>query len=132
MKGLLYIALSFFFLVKSNAQCMATDSVGGTSLSGNVYNKVFFSDSLCSSFCIVIKKEVKPHYHRFHSEHVVVLDGEGSMKLNGKIILMRKGDVVFIPKNAIHSVKSTGVVPLKVLSIQAPRFDGNDRIFVEE
>lgn len=109
-----------------------TDSIGTQTLSENIYNKQLFGDSLSTSFCIVIKKEVKAHKHQYHSEHVVVLEGEGIMKLDGESLPIKKGDLIFIPKNSIHSVKRVSKVPLKVLSIQSPAFNGNDRIFVEE
>lgn len=83
-----------------------------------------------SSFVIVIKKEVKLHKHLQHSEHVVVLEGKGQMTLGNKGFEIKKGDVVFITKTT-HAVISTGDVPLKVLSIQAPKFDEKDRVFIE-
>ncbi len=92
---------------------------------------MLFTDSLTSSFCIVIKKEVKAHKHLTHAEHVVVLEGTAQMRLGDKQFEIKKGDVIFIPKNTVHAVKNTGKVPLKVLSFQAPNFDGKDRVFIE-
>jgi mannose-6-phosphate isomerase-like protein (cupin superfamily) len=109
-----------------------TDTIGSRSVSDNLYNKALFGDSLTSSFCITIKKEVKAHKHASHSEHVIVIEGEGSMKLADKTFTIKKGDVVFVPKNIIHSVKTTSKIPLKVISVQAPLFDGKDRIMIEE
>ncbi|MDO9000775.1 MAG: cupin domain-containing protein [Bacteroidota bacterium] len=97
----------------------------------NIYNKALFGDSLVSSFCIVIKNEVKLHKHEHHSEHVFVIDGEGQMSLENKLFTIKKGDLIFIPKNSIHSVKTTSKQPLKVMSIQAPIFDGKDRIIIK-
>lgn len=119
---------SVFF---TSAQSLSTDSVGLKSNTDNIYNRPAFSDSLASSFVIVIKKEVKAHKHASHSEHVLVLDGEGSMKLGDRIFTIKKGDLVFIPKNTVHSVKTSSKKPLKVVSIQSPVFDGKDRIMVE-
>ncbi len=107
------------------------DSVGLNSKTENVYNKAAFNDSLASSFCIVIKKEFKAHRHVFHSEHVIVMEGEGIMQLGDQTFTIKKGDLIFIPKNIIHSVKTTGKNQLKVISIQSPMFDGKDRIFTE-
>jgi mannose-6-phosphate isomerase-like protein (cupin superfamily) len=123
-----------------NAQSMSAssggiqnvDTIGSNSKAENLYNKSIFGDSLASSFCIVIKKEVKAHRHAYHSEHVVVMDGEGMMKMGEKIFSIKKGDVIFIPKNTVHSVKTLSKTPLKVISIQAPLFDGKDRIMLEE
>jgi mannose-6-phosphate isomerase-like protein (cupin superfamily) len=95
----------------------------------NIYNRPLYSDSLTSSFVIFIKKEVKEHKHESHAEHVIVLDGTAEMKLGEKSFTIKKGDMIFIPKNTWHSVKTTSAIPLKVISIQAPNFDGKDRIF---
>jgi mannose-6-phosphate isomerase-like protein (cupin superfamily) len=108
------------------------DTVGRKTVSDNIYNKPAFNDSLASSFCILIKKEVKLHKHLTHSEHVVVLEGEGKMTLGDKTFYIQKGDLVFIPKNTAHAVKNEGTVPLKVYSIQSPSFDGKDRVMIEK
>jgi mannose-6-phosphate isomerase-like protein (cupin superfamily) len=116
---------------KSYSQHFSTDSIGAKTVSDNIYNKALFSDSLASSFVIIIKKEVKLHKHLHHSEHVVVLEGKGQMTLGSKSFAIKKGDVVFIPKNTLHGVISMDEQPLKVLSVQAPKFDGKDRIFID-
>lgn len=126
------IALALFPFVNQAQTHCTTDTLGTTSKTDNIVNRGLFGDSLTSSFCIIIKKEVKAHKHQFHSEHVVVVDGEGLMKLGDKMFTVKKGDVVFIPKNTVHSVKTTSAIPLKVISVQAPRFDGSDRVWVEE
>lgn len=118
-------------LTETKAQHINTDSIGAKTISDNIYNKSLFGDSLANSFVIVIKKEVRLHKHLQHSEHVVVLEGAGQMQLGDKHLEIKKGDVVFIPKNTIHAVKSTGKVPLKVLSVQSPNFDGKDRVFID-
>jgi len=125
---IIFLTTTFF----GKSQTVSTDTIGNKSATENIYNKVLFGDSLASSFCIVIKKEVKSHKHLNHSEHVIVVEGEAIMHLGDKTFTIKKGDVIFIPKNTIHSVKNTGKQPLKVLSIQAPRFDGTDRIMIEQ
>ena len=94
-------------------------------------NKKLFSDSLASSFCIIIRAEVKLHKHLQHTEHVIVQEGEAIMTLGDKQFTVKKNDVIFIPKNTFHAVKVTSSIPLKVISIQTPLFDGNDRVFKE-
>ena len=94
----------------------------------NIYNRPLYSDSLSSSFIIFIKKEVKSHKHLTHTEHVTILEGEGEMILGEKNFMVKKGDIIFIPKNTFHSLKTTSAVPVKVLSVQSPRFDGTDRV----
>lgn len=89
------------------------------------------SDSLASSFLLCITGEVPLHLHRAHTEHVSVLDGEGLMILGDTVLTVRAGQVLTIPKGTPHAVKRTGTAPLKVLSVQAPLFDGTDRVLLD-
>lgn len=98
----------------------------------NIHAMKYASDSLVSSFVIWIKNEVLAHKHETHSEHVLVISGKGTLLMNGKEYTLRKGDFIFIPKGTTHSVKVKGKKPLQVLSIQAPYFDGTDRVIVPD
>jgi mannose-6-phosphate isomerase-like protein (cupin superfamily) len=128
MRGLLLI-ISFLFCLKGFTQIVNTDTIEQKA-AGNL-NKQLFADSLSSSFCIIIKSEVRAHKHLKHSEHVIVQSGEGVMKLGDKEFLIKPGDIIFIPKNTVHSVIVKGKKPLKVLSIQSPYFNGDDRVMME-
>lgn len=122
----------FIFPLFTQAQSyQSLDTIKAPAVYDNIYSRSIASDSLVSSFVIFIKKEVKKHKHILHSEHVYVLDGEGDMLLGEKLFKVKKGDILFIPKNTIHALKVTSATPLKVLSVQAPLFDGSDRVFVE-
>lgn len=98
---------------------------------GMNFSKSLFIDSLVSSSVICISKEVKLHKHLEHAEHVLVLEGEGEMKLGSEVFFIKRNDLIFIPKNTPHAVKTISAIPLKVLSIQAPLFDGKDRVMME-
>lgn len=98
----------------------------------NIYVKKIDSDSLVSNFIIWIKDEVKAHKHLTHCETIIVLEGAAIMTLGDKKIEIKKGDYIFVPKDTPHSVKVTSEIPLKVISIQAPEFNGDDRIFMKE
>ena len=89
-------------------------------------------DSLSTSFLIWVKKSVRIHRHEHHSENVYVIEGEGDMTVGDKTFRITPGSYIFIPTNVVHSVsvdESKGV--MKVLSVQSPFFDGNDRVFVD-
>ena len=90
-----------------------------------------YSDSLCSSFMICIPRGVAGHYHRYHTEHVTVLEGTGIMLLADSVFSIAAGHSVVIPKGAVHSVTTTSATPLRVISVQSPYFDGSDRVFIE-
>lgn len=90
------------------------------------------NDKNSTSFIIWIENEVKAHKHESHTENIYILEGEGEMKLNGNIIILKSGDYINVPEKIIHSVKVTSSQPMKVLSVQSPEFTGEDRVFVEE
>lgn len=126
------IFLLFLFPLFTQAQIQQSlDTIKAPAVYDNIYSTKISSDSLSSGFVIFIKKEVKKHKHIEHTEHVYVLEGEGEMILGDKTIQVKKGDIIFIPKNTVHSLKVNSKSPMKVLSIQSPFFDGKDRIFVE-
>lgn len=89
------------------------------------------SDKHASSFIIFIKEGVKLHKHVKHTEHVLIIQGKGTMKLGELSREVKKGDLIVIPKGEPHSVEVKGKKPLKVLSIQSPKFMGEDRIMLE-
>lgn len=80
-----------------------------------------------SSYMIFVKDIVPPHRHNEHTEHVYVIEGAGIMLFNDEYINIKQGDVIAIPPKTVHAVKTTSADPLKVLSVQAPRFEGSDR-----
>lgn len=110
---------------------LSLDTVKAPASYENIHVVPIASDSLVSSFVIFVKKEVKAHKHVTHSENVYILEGEGMMTLGDKKFKVKKGDMVVIPKNTVHSLKVTSSKPAKVLSVQSPVFDGKDRVFVE-
>jgi quercetin dioxygenase-like cupin family protein len=99
-----------------------------------VYNRMLYTDAQVSTFLIEIKNEVKEHYHQFHTEQVYVLSGKAEMKMgdSNRWRTIKEGDLIIIPANTPHAVRVKGKQALRVLSIQAPNFDGNDRIWVED
>ena len=129
----LFILLTFTLFV--NAQdtnwILQSEQLIPPSNYANIHVQNLFNDTLSSVFCIWIKKEVKLHKHASHTEQVMVLEGEGKMQLNGKETLISKGSIINIPKGTPHKVTVTSTIPLKVISIQSPRFDGTDRIILE-
>lgn len=131
MKKIFILLLFALPLVLRSQNYQSLDTIKAPFEYENVYSRSIAFDSLASSFVIFIKKEVKEHKHVFHSEHVYVLEGEGEMLLGERSFMVKKGDMVFIPKNTVHGLKVTSMVPVKVLSIQSPLFDGKDRIFTE-
>jgi mannose-6-phosphate isomerase-like protein (cupin superfamily) len=132
IKPIFYLALPFIAInLKSQPNYfIGLDTIKAPKNLENTSIIPLFHDTInVSSFLIFIKKEVKLHKHITHDEQVYVIEGEGKMQLGEKIKEIKKGDFIFIPKNTYHSVKTTSNNELKVISIQAPYFDGKDRFF---
>lgn len=126
---LLIFLTTFLFLGSMHAQQVVPhQNIQAPAEYENIYVHQIASDSLSSSFIIFIKQEVKMHKHEWHTENVVILEGEGVMTLGSDRFVLHPGDVIFIPKNTWHSVQVSSDIPLKVLSIQSPNFDGSDRV----
>ena len=85
-------------------------------------------DSLSTTFLIWVEEGVKKHFHATHSEHVTILEGMGEMELQDSLFIVKPGDFVMIPRGVPHAV--TARTPMKVLSIQTPRWTQEDRIFL--
>lgn len=130
MKRLLFF-ISLLFGTGLCAQVISTDTITSRTPDKNSVTPLH-TDSLSSSFLIIIPKEVKAHYHATHTEQVVVLSGEADMMLGDQQLHIRAGDVILIPKGTKHSVVVTSAEPLKIISVQAPYFDGSDRIMLEK
>ncbi len=107
---------------------ISKDSLTPPSDFTNIYVQKIAGDSLVSTFVIFIKENVPLHKHQYHSENVLILEGEGIMTLGAITKEIKAGDLIFIPANTFHEVKVTSEKPLKVISIQAPEFDGTDRV----
>lgn len=98
----------------------------------NVHVKKIHTDGVSTTFVIWVIDGVKSHKHEAHTEQLYVLEGGGEMKVDDLQFVIKPGQWVLIPMGSWHSVKVTSGVPLKVLSFQAPEFQGKDRIWQEE
>jgi mannose-6-phosphate isomerase-like protein (cupin superfamily) len=129
-----FIVFSLFLLSLKSAHSqnfINADTITFNTPFENIAVRKLQGDKHVTTFIICVKKEVKLHKHAFHSETIYVLNGTGEMVIGEKVVAIKKGDVLFIPENTPHSVTVTSDIPLKVLSVQAPEFDGTDRILLE-
>jgi len=125
---LLIVWMIFLPLLSQSQIIISNDSLKPPTDFTNIHVQKIAGDSLVSTFVIFIKEHVPMHKHQYHSENVMILEGEGIMTLGSITKEIKAGDIIFIPANTFHEVKVTSEKPLKVISIQAPEFDGTDRI----
>ena len=61
-----------------------------------------------------------PHYHKRHAELFYIVSGEVEWTIAGVTKTMRKGDLVLIPPNTVHSVHAKGPGDLHMIMVQNP------------
>jgi mannose-6-phosphate isomerase-like protein (cupin superfamily) len=49
-----------------------------------------------------------------------VLDGEGSMEIEGERRIVRRHDVIFIPPGVRHSIRNDGIADLTFIVVTTP------------
>lgn len=64
----------------------------------------------------------KPHYHKRSTELYYVLDGEGTVSLEGEDHEVRRGSIVHIPPGVVHGAKGR----MRVLVIGIPDIADDD------
>ena len=60
------------------------------------------------------------HVHEAMEQAFYILDGEARFEIDGEQHKVRKGNLVFIPRNTPHEMTSIGNIALKILIIMAP------------
>ena len=130
MKRLLLTLILLFSGLAVQAQRTHLPDLAAPDGQDPIAKKPLHSDAHVTSVVLWISGEIRLHRHDAHSEHVVVLGGRGIMRLGEETFTVRKGDIIFIPQGTPHAVRVDKGV-LKVVSIQAPEFDGSDRVPLE-
>ena len=67
------------------------------------------------------------HYHKLSEEFYFILDGTGTMEIDGESQKIAPGDAVLIPANAWHQI--TAETPLRFLCCCAPPYSHDDTYF---
>lgn len=131
MKLSIATIIAAFLSFNTHAQHFEVIASSDSLQTKNIRVEKLAEDELSSTFAIWVLDSVPAHYHEHHTETVTVLSGEGVMTLGNVEFVITAGSVVFIPKGTAHSVLVSSDVPLAVISVQSPRFDGSDRVFLK-
>ena len=70
------------------------------------------------------------HYHSISDEIDFVVQGQANMTIDGKVRLIKSGDLIYIPPGVVHAFATLGDENLLVLVVFAPPLDEKDRTFV--
>jgi mannose-1-phosphate guanylyltransferase/mannose-6-phosphate isomerase len=74
------------------------------------------------------KKRLSLQYHKFRSEHWLVVDGEARVYLNGNFYTLSKGESIDIPLGHHHYLENITNQPLIIIETQLGTYFGEDDI----
>ena len=84
-----------------------------------------FEDAPASMHVTTICEDSRTHYHKTMTEIYYVLEGEGSIELDGESFPLVPGMAVMIKPGCRHRA----VGKLKIINVPVPRFDPADEFF---
>jgi mannose-6-phosphate isomerase-like protein (cupin superfamily) len=85
-----------------------------------------------SHHLVQIRDREKPHIHKIHDGTVVMVKGGGYLMMDNRRIDLSVGDIVYIPRGAIHYFVNTAGEPTAAFVVFSPPFDGKDTVPAEK
>ena len=71
------------------------------------------------------------HYHPVVEESYVILSGQGRMVIDGEEQMLRAGDAVAVPVNAIHQIFNDSDANLEFLAVCTPPWTPDCSVFID-
>lgn len=69
------------------------------------------------------------HHHRASEEIYYLVEGEGTMELDGEERAVRAGDAILIPAGAWHTITASPATRLRLLCSCSPPYSPHDTFF---
>ena len=85
-----------------------------------------------SHHVVQIRDREKPHLHKLHDGTVVMVKGHGYLMIENRRIDLSVGDIVYIPRGAVHYFVNTASEPTVAFVVFSPPFDGKDTVPAEK
>lgn len=79
---------------------------------------------------VPVGKPTQRHFHRLSEEFYFILEGRGTMEIDGETHQVSPGDAILIPPGAWHQITATE--PLRFLCCCAPPYAHEDTYFQNE
>ena len=99
------------------------DSLKEQSACGHRYRLLSKGDQGIAAWAHAVDIDgAKPHYHKKTTELYYVLEGEGTVTLDGKKQEVKKGTIIHIPPGVVHGADGK----MRVLVIGIPDIDDSD------
>ncbi|MFT3927801.1 MAG: cupin domain-containing protein [Myxococcales bacterium] len=85
-----------------------------------------------ASYHVVALLDAEPlHRHVTHDLMVVLLEGQGEMRIGQTTRPIGPHSIVHVPRGFVHSMRNTAKTPLIGYAVFTPPFDGKDRVAAE-
>ena len=98
-------------------------------LGQNSKTRTLFRSPRLSAHATAGRGSIAAHYHADHEETVYVIAGHARLRLGDEWHDLKRGDLIHIPRGMVHQVEMEESV--SAISLFAPPYFGEDRIFVE-
>ena len=85
-----------------------------------------------SHHLVQVRDREKPHVQKIHDGTVVMVKGGGYLMMENRRIDLSAGDIVYIPRGAVHYFVNTASEPTVAFVVFSPPFDGKDTVPVEK
>ena len=85
-----------------------------------------------SHHVVQIRDRENPHLHKLHDGTVVMVKGHGYLMIENRRIDLSVGDIVYIPRGAVHYFVNTASEPTVAFVVFSPPFDGKDTVPAEK
>ena len=85
-----------------------------------------------SHHVVQIRDRENPHLHKLHDGTVVMVKGHGYLVMENRRIDLSVGDIVYIPRGAVHYFVNTASEPTVAFVVFSPPFDGKDTVPAEK
>jgi quercetin dioxygenase-like cupin family protein len=70
------------------------------------------------------------HYHNASDEIDYVIQGQANMTIEGEVLFIKSGDLIYVPASTVHSYDILGDENFIALVVFAPPLNESDRTFV--
>ncbi len=94
---------------------------------GGALSKALVRPEICGSrridyriSCYQPMAHVQEHVHQVQEQVYHVLQGEGLLTLDGRRVLLRRDEYVFVPPGVRHGFTNNGTAPLVFLVVTSP------------
>jgi mannose-6-phosphate isomerase-like protein (cupin superfamily) len=98
----------------------------------NIHQLLLHQSDSMSVYLVRIRDREQPHLHTRYDLSIVLVEGEGTLWLQGEPLKMKPGDVAVVSKGTRHHFINEGSEPAAALVVFAPAYEESDREAVDE